>query len=149
MFQLYMLIIIMIIPTIIMTIAYSCISREILQMTKKENQFDRCQEVSNHISSQPFLTEYHVQTDLANITSKQEEQETKFISKFSTFHQSLLGKKYEDRKRKIRCHTQNGASGLQFQTRVNYSRTESLLHQRKCNRSREHRNQAHIRKVGS
>ena len=148
MFQLYMLTIIMIIPTIIMTIAYSCISKEILQMTKKKNQFDRCQEVSNHISSQPSLTEYQVQTDLANITSKKEEQETKFISRFSTFRQSLSGKNYTDRKRKIRCHTQNGASGLQFQTRVNYSRTESLLHQRKCNSSREQRNQAHIRKVG-
>ena len=146
MFQLYMLIIIMIIPTIIMTIAYSCISREILQMTKKENHLDRCQEVSNHISSQPFLREYQVQTDLAHITSKQEEQETKFISRFSTFHHSFPGKKYADRKRKIRLHTLSGESGQQFQTRANYSKGNS---RRESFLRREHRNQAHIRKVGS
>ena len=125
MFQLYWLIIILILPSIIMTVAYSCISREILQMTKKENHLDRCQ-----VSSQP----------------SQEEQEAKFISRFSTVHHSFSGKKFADRKRKIWRHTLNGASGQQFQTRANYSRgnfrTESF-------RSREYRNQAHIRKVGS
>ena len=41
MFQLYMLIIIMILPTIIMTVSYSGISREILNLSQSENSLER------------------------------------------------------------------------------------------------------------
>ena len=41
MFQLYMLIIIMILPTIIMTVSYSGISREILKLSQSQKNLER------------------------------------------------------------------------------------------------------------
>jgi hypothetical protein len=97
------------------------------------------------------MSEYQLNSEVQNETKNtpEEVQETKFLNRFSTFHQSFVGRKSFDRTKKSR-HTINGSNSQTYQTRANYSRgnfRSEPLRLRSSNINRENKNQAQVQKV--
>ena len=170
MFQLYMLIIILVLPTIIMTVAYTGISRKILKFSKSQDRFDRwpCslefdfnksysvrytsrKDLPILTLSEPYLVERQIHNELKNenIDNQERIKETKFLKRFTTIHQSFVGRKPLSRGRKT-SQSLPGSKSRPYKTRANYSRgkpsIEHLL-RTSSNNNREQMNQSQVRKV--
>ena len=167
MFQLYMLIIVMILPTIIMTIAYSSISIEVLQLTKSRTDMDRCHQFKTS-SAFPTCCQFRshsmqileaasvepqikIDVPVGNASNGSSLNETAFHRRYSSFKRSFKRDKSIKRSRSMR-NSVNGYQRQTYQTRESYSQrksqNESLIKQNSANRSRERRNEAQVKKVG-
>ena len=101
--------------------------------------------------SEQNLTDYQIHNEVqhGNVDHQKNVQETKFLNRFTPFHQSFVGRKPLNRASKTR-HSLYESHSRTYQTRANYSRgkprTEPLLRS-SSNNNGEQRNQANVRKV--